>query len=1444
MELTLFLLLIIQRLSLIFNLRIINFSYSSYITLKVKGSGKIKVYDNHTPDEIYINDINQTNISNIYNLNKEDKIKLVWNYNLESCYDMFYGCSNITEIDLSHFNSSRVTSVNSMFYRCSSLTSINFNNFDTSQVTSMSGTFYGCSSLSSIDLSSFITSNVEYMFYMFANCKSLTSLNLSNFDTSKLNDIESIFEGCSNLEYINFPNLNLDKINNIIYMLDGIPQNAALCIQNPEQWEFNSFHDCRIIDCSDNWQKNRKKIIINDNGNKECIVSCNNSTEYNFEFNGKCYKNCSYGYYIDKEDSDTKKCYCPYGCKSCSSESFPLGLCTSCNESFYPIYNDPLNQNNYYKCYQNPEGYYLDEKDSLYKPCYSSCETCKIGGDINAHNCSTCKDNLYYGLLQNNSFNCYEQCSYYYYNDENKCPSEYKNLILNKKCVKNCTQDNIYKNEFQNKCYDECPNDTILINYRCEKICSKEKPFKNIQTQECNSKCSINEIMNNLCILDYFGKDNQTAYYNANLMLKNILNNLKDNNYYYGIEIDENKSVIIEEDEVEFKIMIIREPNIKETYGECIINLYNYYNISINEPMFLLSIKIKNEQNPKILYEAFYLNYLLDLNICEDLLKKFETINCLNYSIESIINDECITCKENYYPKYNESIKNNTYKKCYKNPAGYYLDINESNYKECYSSCKYCDISGTNITHNCIECNQEYIYEINNMNYLNCYKSCPENSYKNGVCDIIPKCDKINQYLIPQKNICTDDCNKDIYKYLFNKVCHEHCPNGTKISETKPYICEKSCPKELPYENINSHECIEFCSVNDMFNKVCKLNYKDEELKEDLSSKIVEDILNGNLDELLKQVLIEDSDLTFEEEDSIHQITSLANQMNRMNLSSIDLKECENLLRREYKINDTEELIIYKIEHSVAGFNIPIIEYVLFTQDGSQRLNLTICNNITIQYNIPVTINEEDLYKYDPTSDFYNDECNKYSSDGNVDMTLYERKNQYNNNNMSLCESSCVYKGYNSTTSKAICDCNIKNDLDYSSNNTDNLLNKIDSGKGSSNIGVTQCFNVFENTEQIKSNSGFYLLLLILAIFIIIFILFCSKGKRALERKIDDVIYKKFKSNKNKNKIKNEKVIKSNKIINNKLSIKKKVQKKAKKKFFNKKEHNISNKKDVSSKIILSNSRKQINNLIKDSKTKKNAKLPKNGVGMGVLPTLMEPTFPDIPDKDNDYELNSLSYLDALKYDKRTGCDYYCSLIKNKQLFAFTFCSYNDYNSGIIKKFIFFLSFALHYTINALFFDDKNMHQIYEDNGEFNFSYQLPKILISAVCSTVILRIMLQVLVLTDKSILQVKHQISYDMATYMKYKVIKCMNIKFAIFFILNFILLILFWYYLTCFNAVYENTQIYLIENTAISFGFSLFYPFIINIIPVFLRNCALGDKKGGNECIYKASQVFQIL
>ena len=201
----------------------------------------------------------------------------------------------------------------------------------------------------------------------------------------------------------------------------------------------------------------------------------------------------------------------------------------------------------------------------------------------------------------------------------------------------------------------------------------------------------------------------------------------------------------------------------------------------------------------------------------------------------------------------------------------------------------------------------------------------------------------------------------------------------------------------------------------------------------------------------------------------------------------------------------------------------------------------------------------------------------------------------------------------------------------------------------------------------------------------------------------------------------------------------------------------------------------------------------------------------------------------------------------------------------IIKKYIFFLSFALHYTINALFFADKIMHKLYVVRGKFDIIYHLPFIAYSAIISTIILRIILTTLVLTEKSILEVKNQMSKLSALKKKKTVLKYMIIKFSLFFIINLILLISFWYYLTCFNALYENTQITLAKNSSISFGLSCIYPFIINIIPAIFRMDSLPDKKKLNnnkqkktktkknsnkavknegEYVYKVSQWLQIL
>ena len=118
----------------------------------------------------------------------------------------------------------------------------------------------------------------------------------------------------------------------------------------------------------------------------------------------------------------------------------------------------------------------------------------------------------------------------------------------------------------------------------------------------------------------------------------------------------------------------------------------------------------------------------------------------------------------------------------------------------------------------------------------------------------------------------------------------------------------------------------------------------------------------------------------------------------------------------------------------------------------------------------------------------------------------------------------------------------------------------------------------------------------------------------------------------------------------------------------------------------------------------------------------------------DDEELNSLTYDLAMKYDHRTYCEYYSSLIKTKHNLVFSFCYSNDYNSRIIKIDLFFIGFATYFSVNALFFNDDTMHKIYEDRGSFNFIYQLPQILYSSIISG-ILNALLKLLTLTGTTL-------------------------------------------------------------------------------------------------------------
>ena len=227
----------------------------------------------------------------------------------------------------------------------------------------------------------------------------------------------------------------------------------------------------------------------------------------------------------------------------------------------------------------------------------------------------------------------------------------------------------------------------------------------------------------------------------------------------------------------------------------------------------------------------------------------------------------------------------------------------------------------------------------------------------------------------------------------------------------------------------------------------------------------------------------------------------------------------------------------------------------------------------------------------------------------------------------------------------------------------------------------------------------------------------------------------------------------------------------------------------------------------------------------------------------NSYELNTFDYRNALLYDKRTCFQYYCDLLRTKNIILFSFCPIKDYNSIFIKICIFTLSFSIHYAINFAFFDDEMLHIIYETGGKYDFIYFIPKICISFAISYV-MTIIIKLIFLSERNIAQIRAQPTLTKANELSWKARRNLVIKYIIFFILGILFLGFFWLLLSSFGAVYQKTQIFIFENTLISFSISLFFPVFFNMIPCALRICSLNSKEKNSESLYNFSKILQII
>ena len=354
----------------------------SIIYLKVKGinekyilSSRFESNINKYLKKVYINEKLQITNSYKYCFNQTDNfVKLIWDDSLNNCNFMFLSCASITEINLSNFKTSQVTSMEQMFLGCSLLTSLDLSNFDTSQVTNMNGMFISCSSLTSLDLSFFNTQKVENMELMFFQCSSLTSLNLSNFDVSKVTTMNYMFTYCEYLEYINLYNFDEIRLKSYNEMFKDVPINVVICLKeniNGNDIPQIAALSCHVIDCSKDWKLKQKKIISN---SQTCIESCYKSEQYKYEYNGKCLKNCPNGNLHDDNNNILNICKCELDqCLTCPNVVIKKKLCTKCNDNYYSKQNDPSNLGEYINCYnqtneeENPKEDAIENYDIILK---------------------------------------------------------------------------------------------------------------------------------------------------------------------------------------------------------------------------------------------------------------------------------------------------------------------------------------------------------------------------------------------------------------------------------------------------------------------------------------------------------------------------------------------------------------------------------------------------------------------------------------------------------------------------------------------------------------------------------------------------------------------------------------------------------------------------------------------------------------------------------------------------------------------------------------------------------------------------------------------------------------------------------------------------------------------------------------------------------------------
>lgn len=187
--------------------------------------------------------------------------------------------------------------------------------------------------------------------------------------------------------------------------------------------------------------------------------------------------------------------------------------------------------------------------------------------------------------------------------------------------------------------------------------------------------------------------------------------------------------------------------------------------------------------------------------------------------------------------------------------------------------------------------------------------------------------------------------------------------------------------------------------------------------------------------------------------------------------------------------------------------------------------------------------------------------------------------------------------------------------------------------------------------------------------------------------------------------------------------------------------------------------------------------------------------------------LDDMYYDDAVVKDKRNFREYFYEVIKERQMIAYIFIAEDPLKARTTKIMLFGLNIVLYFVVNGLFFSEDYISEVYNSTKKEKFFTFFPRSLPRFVYCTIV---SIVISYITDLFFIEEKkiagiYKREKDNKVVLKYKInelVKDIGNRYLAFIIIVYIILLISFYYLLCFNYVYPKTQVEWVKSSIVIF------------------------------------------